>query len=89
MIKQAFGFSCRGMYGLLRKIWKLFWGPKYDGKYLHGVVTEKFRETRLADTLTNVVIPTFDIKHLQPKIFSTYEVRPIHKHTHSQVFHFK
>ncbi|KAK1392479.1 Patatin [Heracleum sosnowskyi] len=65
--------NCRGMFGLLRKICKVFWGPKYDGKYLHGVVTEKFRETRLADTLTNVVIPTFDIKHLQPKIFSTYE----------------
>lgn len=67
--------NCRGMFSLPRKISKVFWGPKYDGKYLREVLTEKLRETRLADTLTNVVIPTFDIKHLQPKIFSTYEAK--------------
>lgn len=78
MIKQVFGFSCRGMFGLLRKISKIFWGPKYDGQYLRRVVTEKLREARLAETLTNVVIPTFDIKNLQPKIFSTYEVSPVY-----------
>ncbi|KAL1822123.1 hypothetical protein ACET3Z_008901 [Daucus carota] len=50
-------------------------GPKHDGKYLHDVVREKLRDTRLHQTLTNVVIPTFDIKHLQPTIFSTYEAK--------------
>ncbi|XP_022772183.1 patatin-like protein 2 [Durio zibethinus] len=50
-------------------------GPKYDGKYLHNIVREKLGETRLNQTLTNVVIPTFDIKQLQPKIFSSYEVK--------------
>ncbi|CAL5385174.1 unnamed protein product [Camellia sinensis] len=35
----------------------------------------KLGETLLHQTLTNVVIPTFDIKHLQPTIFSTYEVQ--------------
>ncbi|XVF64007.1 hypothetical protein PTKIN_Ptkin09bG0132600 [Pterospermum kingtungense] len=54
---------------------KSLMGPKYDGKYLHDIVREKLGETRLHQTLTNVVIPTFDIKHLQPKIFSSYEVR--------------
>ncbi|KAA3488826.1 patatin-like protein 2 [Gossypium australe] len=49
-------------------------GPKYDGQYLHKIVREKLGETRLHQTLTNVVIPTFDIKQLQPKIFSSYEV---------------
>lgn len=49
-------------------------GPKYDGKYLHEVVKEKLKDTRLSNTITNVVIPTFDIKKLQPTIFSTYEV---------------
>ncbi|KAJ6709802.1 PATATIN [Salix koriyanagi] len=29
---------------------------------------------RLHETLTNVVIPTFDIKYLQPTIFSSYQV---------------
>ncbi|KAF8023118.1 hypothetical protein BT93_F0575 [Corymbia citriodora subsp. variegata] len=50
-------------------------GPKYDGKYLHKLVKEKLGNTRLHQTLTNVVIPTFDIKHLQPTIFSSYEVK--------------
>ncbi|WOG90684.1 hypothetical protein DCAR_0309928 [Daucus carota subsp. sativus] len=67
--------SIGGIFGLLRSIFKLFRGPKYDGKYLHGVVREKLRETKLHQTLTNVVIPTFDIKRLQPTIFSTYEAK--------------
>ncbi|XP_022768806.1 patatin-like protein 2 [Durio zibethinus] len=54
---------------------KSLMGPKYDGKYLHNIVREKLGETRLHQTLTNVVIPTFDIKLLQPKIFSSYEVK--------------
>ncbi|XP_007017303.2 PREDICTED: patatin-like protein 2 [Theobroma cacao] len=54
---------------------KSLMGPKYDGKYLHDIVREKLGETRLHQTLTNVVIPTFDIKQLQPKIFSSYEVK--------------
>jgi len=49
-------------------------GPKYDGKYLHNLVKEKLGNARLHQTLTNVVIPTFDIKRLQPTIFSSYEV---------------
>ncbi|KAJ4845391.1 hypothetical protein Tsubulata_010570, partial [Turnera subulata] len=48
-------------------------GPKYDGKYLHDVVKEKLGDTRLHQTLTNIVIPTFDIKRLQPIIFSSYQ----------------
>ncbi|TYH17733.1 hypothetical protein ES288_A05G214200v1 [Gossypium darwinii] len=54
---------------------KSLMGPKYDGKYLHDIVREKLGETKLHQTLTNVVIPTFDIKQLQPRIFSTYEVK--------------
>ncbi|KAJ6709799.1 XYLOSE ISOMERASE [Salix koriyanagi] len=49
-------------------------GPKYDGKYLHSIVKEKLGDKRLHETLTNVVIPTFDIKYLQPAIFSSYQV---------------
>ncbi|WRX31259.1 Patatin-like phospholipase domain - like 10 [Theobroma cacao] len=43
---------------------KTITGPKYD---------EKLGETRLNQALANVAIPTFDIKQLQPSIFSTYE----------------
>ncbi|KAL6318319.1 hypothetical protein AAG906_039411 [Vitis piasezkii] len=50
-------------------------GPKYDGKYLKRIIKEKLGGTRLHETLTSVVIPTFDIKSLQPTIFSTYEVK--------------
>ncbi|KAL6961995.1 Proteolipid protein 2 [Sarracenia purpurea var. burkii] len=50
-------------------------GPKYDGKYLHSLAKEKLGDTKLNQTLTNVVIPTFDIKRMQPTIFSTYEVK--------------
>jgi len=49
-------------------------GPKYDGKYLHSKVRKLLGETKMHQTLTNVVIPTFDIKLLQPTIFSTLEV---------------
>jgi patatin-like phospholipase/acyl hydrolase len=56
------------------KIMKALSGPKYDGKYLHSLVKEKLGNTRLHQTLTNVVIPTFDINRLQPTIFSSFEV---------------
>lgn len=64
--------------GLLATIGNLFGtlgGPKYDGKYLHKVVKEKLGETRVHDTLTNVVIPTFDIKTMQPTVFSSYKIK--------------
>ncbi|PON84335.1 Patatin-related protein [Trema orientale] len=47
-------------------------GPKYDGKYLHSLVKQLLGTTRLHEVLTNVVVPTFDIKKLQPTIFSSY-----------------
>ncbi|KAJ4842542.1 hypothetical protein Tsubulata_020826, partial [Turnera subulata] len=48
-------------------------GPKYDGKYLHNLIKEKLGDKRLHHTLTNVVIPTFDIKCFHLTIFSTYQ----------------
>ncbi|GMP45229.1 hypothetical protein CsSME_00013815 [Camellia sinensis var. sinensis] len=65
----------RGPFGSIINMLKLLTGPKYNGKYLHWIIREKLGETLLHQTLTNVVIPTFDIKHLQPTIFSTYEVQ--------------
>lgn len=50
-------------------------GPKYDGKYLHSIIHDYFGQLKLHDTLTNVVIPTFDIKILQPTIFSNFTVQ--------------
>ncbi|GJN33114.1 hypothetical protein PR202_gb21680 [Eleusine coracana subsp. coracana] len=48
-------------------------GTKYDGKFLHSKIQSLLGATRLRDTLTNVVIPTFDIKNQQPTIFSTFD----------------
>ncbi|KAE8652095.1 patatin-like protein 2 [Cucumis sativus] len=59
----------------LAKVLKSLEGPKYDGKYLHRLVREKLGNTKLNQTLTNVVIPTFDIKLLQPTVFSSYEMK--------------
>lgn len=49
-------------------------GPKYDGKYLRTLVNGLLGDLTLKQTLTTVIIPTFDIKHLQPVIFSTTDV---------------
>ncbi|KAL2240320.1 UNVERIFIED_CONTAM: Patatin-like protein 3 [Sesamum indicum] len=46
-------------------------GPKYDGKYLKSLVQELLGSVKVSQTLTNVVIPTFDLKRLQPIIFTT------------------
>ncbi|KAI3827683.1 hypothetical protein L1987_01765 [Smallanthus sonchifolius] len=59
---------------MVTKIVKIMCGPLYDGKYLQKCIKKKLNDTRLGDTLSNVVIPTFDIKTLQPTIFSSYEI---------------
>uniref|UniRef100_A0ACD5WG26 Uncharacterized protein n=1 Tax=Avena sativa TaxID=4498 RepID=A0ACD5WG26_AVESA len=58
-----------GALGLLRSMR----GPKYDGHYLHAVVKELLGDTRVDQALQNIVIPTFDIKLLQPTIFTRYD----------------
>nr|POE91835.1 patatin-like protein 2 [Quercus suber] len=65
----------RSPFAQATKLIKAITGPKYDGKYLHSLLKEKLGNTQLRHTLTNVVIPTFDIKQLQPAIFSSYEVK--------------
>nr|CAB3483260.1 unnamed protein product [Digitaria exilis] len=50
-------------------------GPKYDGKYLHSVVRVLLGDTKVSQALQNIVIPTFDIKLLQPTVFSRYDAR--------------
>lgn len=56
---------------------KALTGPKYDGKYFRKLTMHVLGGTRLHQTLTNVVIPSFDIKNLQPIIFNSYEVLPL------------
>uniref|UniRef100_A0A251VEB6 Patatin n=1 Tax=Helianthus annuus TaxID=4232 RepID=A0A251VEB6_HELAN len=65
--------SFRSCYNVI----KALSGPKYDGQYLHKIIQEKLPEKRLQQALTNIVIPTFDIKYLQPVIFSSYQLKNI------------
>ncbi|KAH7566540.1 hypothetical protein JRO89_XS08G0181500 [Xanthoceras sorbifolium] len=50
-------------------------GPKYDGKYLRSVINQQLGDVTLKETLTNVLIPAFDIKLLQPVIFTTNDAK--------------
>ncbi|KAG8078753.1 hypothetical protein GUJ93_ZPchr0007g6129 [Zizania palustris] len=54
---------------------KMAVGPKYNGKYLHKLINDLLGNTRMKGTLTNVVIPTFDVKRVKPIIFSTFKAR--------------
>ncbi|XP_012469519.1 patatin-like protein 3 isoform X1 [Gossypium raimondii] len=50
-------------------------GPKYDGKYLRSLINQLLGDITLKQALTNLVLPTFDIKLLQPVIFSTNDAK--------------
>ncbi|KAK9670400.1 hypothetical protein RND81_13G199500 [Saponaria officinalis] len=63
-----------GLCAMLTSFVKAITGPKYNGKYHHETQKNMYKETRLHQTLTNVVIPTFDIKLRQPVIFSSYQI---------------
>ncbi|XP_031498062.1 patatin-like protein 2 [Nymphaea colorata] len=64
-----------GKFASLMKMYRAMRGPKYSGHNLHKIVKEKLGKRKLLETLTNVVIPTFDIRLLQPVVFSTYEAK--------------
>ncbi|CAN6466724.1 unnamed protein product [Victoria cruziana] len=64
-----------GRFASLMKMYRAMRGPKYSGHSLHKIVKEKLGKRRLLETLTNIVIPTFDIRLLQPTVFSTYEAK--------------
>ncbi|PHU27369.1 Patatin-like protein 2 [Capsicum chinense] len=70
---QIFPQSRRNSF--LRRVTNLFGGPKYDGKYLRTIITSILGNLTMKQTLTNTVIPTFDIKRLQPIIFSTADAK--------------
>ncbi|KAL6577536.1 hypothetical protein OROMI_009864 [Orobanche minor] len=57
------------------KLIKSMLGPLYDGKHLHSKLKEELKGIKLSQSITNVIIPAFDIKRLQPVIFSTYEAK--------------
>ncbi|KAK9678332.1 hypothetical protein RND81_11G204400 [Saponaria officinalis] len=63
-----------GILGQATSLARAMMGPKYDGVYLHKIINEKLKNTKLNQTLTNLVIPAFDIKILHPTIFSSFKI---------------
>lgn len=49
--------------------------PKYDGTGLEKVIESKVGTVRLSETLTNVLIPSFDVTKQQPVFFSTLDAK--------------
>ncbi|KAF5766265.1 putative patatin-like phospholipase domain, Acyl transferase/acyl hydrolase/lysophospholipase [Helianthus annuus] len=71
-------FPLKSRIEFLNKVANFFgevMGPKYDGEYLRAIAREVSQNTTLKQTLTDVIIPTFDIKHLQPMIFTTDDAK--------------
>ncbi|KAA0045873.1 hypothetical protein IC582_024831 [Cucumis melo] len=59
---------------VVNKFWKVL-GPKYDGVYLKSLLKKKLGDLTLKETLTQVIIPTFNIKYLFPVIFTTVQAK--------------
>ncbi|KAF8650780.1 hypothetical protein HU200_063684 [Digitaria exilis] len=69
---------------MVQSAWdKLRGGPKYDGKFLHETINNLLKDTKVADTLSNVILPMFDVKRMQPILFNSLETkREAHKNAH-------
>ncbi|CAA7395763.1 unnamed protein product [Spirodela intermedia] len=72
--RAIFSKSCSKLASVAKGFGAL-WGPKYRGDSICRLLREKFGSLRLRHMLTNVVIPTFDIKTLRATIFSSFEVK--------------
>ena len=61
------GMDLCGMRGL----WRMLRGPRYSGNGLIQTVQRLVGDLRLHETVTNVVIPSFDVATQQPVFFSS------------------
>lgn len=63
---------------LLRSVqtqFSLFKGPKYSATSLEQILEDHLKEKRIKDTITDVLIPAFDISLMHPVFFSTAEAK--------------
>ncbi|XP_014516160.1 patatin-like protein 3 [Vigna radiata var. radiata] len=58
-----------------RPLWDPIKCPKYDGVFLRDKARELLNDTRLNQTLTNVVITSFDEQKIYPVIFSSFKLK--------------
>ncbi|WVZ67351.1 hypothetical protein U9M48_016441 [Paspalum notatum var. saurae] len=49
----------------------LLWGPRYDGNVLRNTIREHMGKLTLADTLTRIAVPAFDIEGLATILFDS------------------
>ncbi|KAI3931970.1 hypothetical protein MKW98_012380 [Papaver atlanticum] len=63
------------MLGSTVNLFSTVTGPKYNGHYFRSLVKKLLGNTRISQTLSSIVIPTFDMRLLQPIIFSTSEAK--------------
>ncbi|VFQ59158.1 unnamed protein product [Cuscuta campestris] len=54
---------------------KMGFRPMYDGAYLHQKIRSMVKDTKLNQTLTNVVIPAYDVRRLKTVVFSSLQAR--------------
>lgn len=59
----------------VRYLGTIFLYPKYDGQLLRDTVKEVLGNIRLDQTSTNVLITSFDIKDLNPILFSSHQAK--------------
>ncbi|CAN6372386.1 unnamed protein product [Urochloa humidicola] len=49
--------------------------PKYDGKFLRQEINSLLEDTKVADTLSNIVVTAFDVSRLQPVLFNSFQAQ--------------
>jgi patatin-like phospholipase/acyl hydrolase len=59
----------------LRSLLRMLRGPRYSGNGLIKTVERLVGQTRLHETVANVVIPAFDVKRQQPVFFSSQQAK--------------
>ncbi|KAI3898006.1 hypothetical protein MKX03_027541 [Papaver bracteatum] len=63
------------MLGSAVNLFSTVTGPKYNGHYFRSLVKKILGDTKISQTLSSIVIPTFDMRLLQPIIFTTSEAK--------------
>lgn len=50
-------------------------GPRYSPDSLDRILRDNFQDIRMSDTVTELLVPTFDIKIMEPTVFSSSEAK--------------
>jgi patatin-like phospholipase/acyl hydrolase len=67
--------SRNSFFNMVISFFGMMTGPKYDGIYLRTLVRDLLGDLTIKQTLADVILPTFDIRHLQPVIFTTDDAK--------------